>query len=260
MAGRLWGRSPALAASVLFAVLAGGCTSAPPAASPPTGGSSATPSAPTSEPATSPPASVPESPSPTAAASAPSSASCQAGADPRTAIKASAQAQLDAPSYRAETRLTDPSGKGSTTVIEYQAPDRIHVKFSSPEATTEQIQIGSSSWLKVGNTAWQPGPGVNLRNILEAARQFTLATQIKEATYVGSETVAGTRASVYQYTADFSVGGSAARSQAKLWASTADCRPLRAEATVATNVGGREETRKIVETYSYVPVTIEAPR
>jgi hypothetical protein len=186
---------------------------------------------------------------------------CSASADAAEAIKASAAAQLAAPSYRAETVLTRHDGGRGTSVIEYEAPDRLHVTFTSPELgqTTELIQIGGGSWLKI-NGRWTKSPAIDIGEILGIARQLTDAARIANASLVGNERIGSDDAAIYHFTADFSGNGAIAKSDAKLWVRTADCLPLRLESSVTTNAPGATGAEQVVETFSkWGEVSIEAP-
>jgi hypothetical protein len=186
---------------------------------------------------------------------------CSPSGDAAAAIKASAAAQLAAPSYRAETVLTRHDGGRGTSVIEYQAPDRLHVTFTSPELgqTTELIQIGRDSWLKI-NGRWTKSPAIDIGEILGIARQLTDAARITNASFVGNERVGSDDAAVYHFAADFSGNGAIAKSDAKLWVRVVDCLPLRLESSVTTNAPGTTGTEQVVETFSkWGQVSIKAP-
>jgi hypothetical protein len=190
-----------------------------------------------------------------------SATGCSASGDAAAAIKASAAAQLAAPSYRAETVLTRHDGGRGTSVIEYVAPDRLHITFTSPELgqTTELIQIGKASWLKL-NGRWTKSPVIDISEILGIARQLTDAARITDATIVGNERIGSDDAAVYHFTADFSGNGAIAKSDAKLWVRMADCLPMRLESSVTTNAPGATGTEQVVETFSkWGKVSIEAP-
>jgi len=242
IAMRLW-------AMILAMFVALGCAGSHPASSAEAGpGSAASPgSAPTA-----------------GVSSAPASAmatACSASSDAAAMIKASAAAQLAAPSYRAETVLTRHDGGRGTSVIEYQAPDRLHVTFTSPELgqTTELIQIGGGSWLKI-NGRWTKSPAIDIGEILGIARQLTDAARIANTSLVGNERIGSDDAAIYHFTADFSGNMAVAKSDAKLWVRTADCLPLTLESLVTTNAPGATGTEQVVETFSkWGEVSIEAP-
>jgi hypothetical protein len=187
---------------------------------------------------------------------------CPAGAgDAEAAIKASASAQLAAPSYRADTALTRHDGQKGLSTIEYVAPDRLHMTFTSPELgqTTEMIQIGSNSWLKI-NGKWTKSPAIDVREILGISRQLTEAARITNASIVGSEQVGPDATTVYHFVADFSGNGAIATSDAKLWVRNGDCLPVKLESSIKPNVPGATGTEQVLETFSkWGAVTIEPP-
>lgn len=170
-------------------------------------------------------------------------------------------AQLQAKSFRATTNIEPASGDPSQFIIEYLAPDRLHVITDGEE----QIAIkGKGVWSKEGDT-WEEAPS-GFAEILFAALtpesvQKTLKTvQVNSIRFVGVEQLDGKPMFVYEYESVVDAGGgNSIQGKSKVWIGATDRRTYRVEAVAdsASKPGAQDKT---TVTYEYdIPLTIEAP-
>ena len=214
----------------------GGSASAAPSASNPTGGGSS--------------GSRPSSSTTTGAGDC-----SAAGSDPAEAIRSAERAYLAAPSFHAEMTTDDGNGTATAMTLEYVSPDRYRVVFGEGSSATETVQIGSSYWIKA-NGQWTKGAGVDMTQVIGAARQMVDAAKIDDASFIGTETVDGEPANVYHYVFDMSAGSSVAKADGRMWVRLADCWPARLEGDSTTTFGVTHYVQKIGH---YGAVTIDEP-
>jgi hypothetical protein len=176
-------------------------------------------------------------------------------------VVAAMQAQLAAPAYRVEQ--TSIVGRDTATrVLEYVAPDRLHVIEEQVDSTTEMIVIGDTGWKNI-NGNWQPDDMAarNLRGALDTMGDprvvNELATKIFDVQSEGPFELNGQGTHVYRYTTVTGIQGNPIQSTTRLWVRDSDGLPLKQE--VQGTVGDIETT--IVQLFTYDPaMRVEAPR
>jgi hypothetical protein len=182
--------------------------------------------------------------------------------DPFEFIKSATLAQLQATSFRATTNLESGDGTKSQLIIEYVAPDRIHVNLGGGN---EQIAIkGKGAWIKENDT-WEaspPGSEAILFSALspESAEQTLANTKIDTVRFVGVELLNAMPMFVYTYESEIDMGtGATIQGMNKVWIGVVDRRVHQVEATTNSIVKEGAQDR-VIATYEYdIPITIEAP-
>lgn len=226
--------------------------------------------------ATAPAATLATSAQPTATTAAPTEAPAAtatnappaSGSDAFNLIASALQAQLSSKSFRSTSVSTSGNGT-STTVIEYVAPDRIHlIRTNSGAATpSETIAIkGKGSWQKTGGK-WEKSP-VDLSDIVFAFLDPKNLDQLKSTIdlgtvqFVGAELLGTTPTFVYQYDQDIKgagAGGADLKGTYKVWVGATDHRVYKVEgdSDSATKAGAKIHT---LVTYEYdLNIQIDQP-
>jgi len=192
------------------------------------------------------------------AATSGTGASACGTSDPAGIIRAASKAQLAAPSYESSstTQLT-PGGK-STSVLDYQSPNSVHMTIRSASGkVTERIQVGSKGWMKVGST-WVEAPALDIKPILAGAGTFADTVVLSNVAVVGHDTIDGAAATSYSFKAD--LGAGIGTSAGTMWIRDADCLPVKQDATSSTTLSGATVSAHTVTTVTkYGQVTVTAP-
>jgi len=177
-----------------------------------------------------------------------------AGADPRDELIKAMRTMLGARSYRSRTTSSSSSGITSTTMLEFVAPDRFHLsrETQSQRGTLKQetIIIGNDSWMKTGGASWQTFP-MDLGNLIAQLRNPKVVDELAHATevkFIGTDTLEGTPAMVYQFTLD-ERDGKGFKNTTRTWVSVADGLPLKTEANVEMSIAGKTTHIKATTTY-----------
>lgn len=178
-------------------------------------------------------------------------------------IRKATLAQLQSKSFRATTNTLNASGTSSTLVLEYVAPDRIHLVSNG---TTEQIAIkDKGAWVK-SNGKWASLGDATAANMVfglldaKAIDELLKQIEVSSVKYVGAEILDGKPTFVYQYSTSFSTGGTQVlKSNSKVWIDALDQRIVKLEAVNDSLVKPGEKDMLTV-TYEYdLPISIEPP-
>jgi len=178
--------------------------------------------------------------------------------DPTGIIRAAAKAQLAAPSYESSTTSELNPGGSSTSVLDYQSPNSVHMTITSASGkVTERIQVGSKGWMKVGST-WVEAPALDIKPILAGAGTFADTVVLSNVAVVGHDTIDGAAATSYSFKAD--LGAGIGTSAGTMWIRDADCLPVKQDATSSTTLSGATVSAHTVTTVTkYGQVTVTAP-
>ena len=150
---------------------------------------------------------------------------------PSDALAQAMRTQLAAKSYRVRISSVSMSPQGDT-VVEYVAPDRIHM--TNP--LSEMIAVGSQTYTRQGQGPWQKAPfdaGEIARNLRDPKLVDQLATNY-DIKFVGQETMDGAPMLVYEY-APKSTSPSRQEGKTKVWISAEDSLPRKVETQGVTN-------------------------
>ena len=153
------------------------------------------------------------------------------GMTPSDALAQAMRTQLAAKSYR--VRISSyPSPVQGETVVEYVAPDRIHM--SNP--LSEMIAVGSVTYTRQGGGPWEKAP-INAGEIARTFRDPKLIDQLTtnyDIKYVGQDTLDGAAMLVYEYTPK-GTSPSPKGGKTKVWISADDSLPRKVETQSAAN-------------------------
>jgi hypothetical protein len=173
-----------------------------------------------------------------------------ASADPKAALDSSLKKQLGLNSYSG-TLVGEFQGKSTTSLIEYLAPDRYHMKNSVVEA----ILIGKTTYVSLAGK-WMK-LNMDMTSLINSFRNpALLEAGISNAAYIGTDQVNGAAADVYSYTSTANFNGSKLSANVKVWITRQDNLPAKMEVT--GQVGGVNTLSTIKYDYSS-KVTIEPP-
>ena len=147
----------------------------------------------------------------------------------------------------------------STRVVDFAAADRAHAKWiNGPLGNTEVITIGNKEYTKLNNGKWTEGaatPAARREGTPERMREL-LASVIKDAKYVGPETVNGIACHAYIYAIDGNLTGQRWLGTAKSWIRASDGLPQQIDSEL--NLSSYNAKSHI--TYEYdVDVKVEKP-
>ena len=120
--------------------------------------------------------------------------------DDRARLIAEVKPMLALTAYRERSVITF-RGKTTTRLLEFVAPDRIHV---SGGVSPETISIGSKTWMRIPGAGWQPSP-IGIGSMVRAMRTSSSFSQLandENATYVdgGAGTWNGQPALIFRST------------------------------------------------------------
>lgn len=178
-------------------------------------------------------------------------------------IRKATLAQLQSKSFRATTNTLNAGGTSTTLVLEYVAPDRIHLVSNG---TTEQIAIkDKGAWVK-SNGKWASLGDATAANMVfglldaKAIDELLKQIEVSSVKYVGAEILDGKPTFVYQYMTSFDTGGTQVlKSNSKVWIDALDQRIVKLEAINDSLVKPGEKDTLTV-TYEYdLPLSIEPP-
>jgi hypothetical protein len=145
----------------------------------------------------------------------------------------------------------------STRVVDFAAPDRSHMKWSGgPGGDVEAISIGDKHyWFADGK--WTAGtlPSSRGANRSEAFAN-KLAEMVKEAKYLGQETVNSVPCFAYSYTVEANLGGQHYAGTGKAWIGAADGLPHQNDSEF--NFGGYAQKSHLVYEYN-LNIKVEPP-
>jgi len=150
---------------------------------------------------------------------------------PPDALAQSMRAQLEAKSYRVRISSFSSTVQGET-LVEYVAPDRIHM--TNP--ISEMIGVGSETYARQGQGPWQKAPF----NAGEIAATFRDPKLIEDLTtnydikFVGTDTLDGAPMMVYEY-APKATSPASRSGKTKVWISTEDSLPRKVETQGVNN-------------------------
>jgi hypothetical protein len=209
-----------------------------------------------------------EAPTAAATAAATKNAPPASGANALDLIANAMQAQLSAKSFRSTIVTSEGGQTTATTVIEYVAPDRVHLTRTLPGAQgSETIVIkGQGTWEKT-NGKWIKSP-VDLSAVAFAFLDPKVIDQLKSSVNVGTLQLVGpdligtTPTFVYQY--DESVkgigaGGGDLNGTYKVWVGATDHRvyKLEGDSDSPAKAGAKIHT---LATYEYdINIQIQPP-
>src|ERR1041384_1420891 len=147
---------------------------------------------------------------------------------------------------------------GGTRVAEFAAADRFHVKWTNGAiGNTEIITIGDKQYSKLNNGKWTVGAPSGFSPLLQEKRmREMMASAVKDAHYIGTETINGVPCYAYTYTMEIEVSGQKWTSTGKSWIGSSDGLPhqLDSETTVSSY------KQKPHVTYEYnVDIKVEKP-
>lgn len=177
-------------------------------------------------------------------------------------IRKATLAQLSSKSFRGTTKTLNADGTSTTLVLEYVAPDRIHMISNG---ATEQIAIkDKGAWIKSGGKWTSLGDATTANMVFglldpKAIDELLKQIEVSSVKYVGSEMLNGKPTFVYVYTTSFSTGTQMLKSNSKVWIDAADQRIVRLEALndSLTKPGAQD---KLTLDYEYdLPLSIEQP-
>jgi hypothetical protein len=170
--------------------------------------------------------------------------------DQKTTLENSLKKQLGLASYSG-TLIGEYQGISTTTLIEYLAPDRYHMKNSIVEA----ILIGKTTYVSLAGN-WKK-LNVDMTGLINTFRNpGLLESGISNVAYSGTDQVNGSSADVYTYTGTTNINGNALLVNIKVWITRQDNLPAKMEVT--GQVGGITTMSTIVYNYTS-KVTIEPP-
>lgn len=217
-------------------------------------------SAPTAVPTAAPlPTAVPtEAPQPTEApAAAEAAPTGSAGLD---LLMNALRAQFAQKAWRTTVTIED-GGEVNTTMIEYVAPDSVHMTMGPG---VEFIILKEGTWQKGEDGKWQKLPmdmSSMVASILDPAQVDDLMkdTTVDQVKFLGPDLIGGKPVWVYHYASRMNLGEETIASDAKLWIGVLDRLPYRGEGEGDSikNPGSKLKTSVV---YEYGPdIKIEAP-
>ena len=131
-----------------------------------------------------------------------------------------------------------PETSGGTRVADFVAADRFHVKWANgPLGNTEIITIGDKQYSKLDNGNWTEGAPSEFAALKREKRmREMMASAVKDAHYIGTETINGVPCHTYSYTMEVEVSGQKWTSMGKAWIGSSDGLPhqLDFETTVSS--------------------------
>ncbi|HEX5733081.1 MAG TPA: hypothetical protein VF131_09625 [Blastocatellia bacterium] len=152
---------------------------------------------------------------------------------PPDALAQAMRTQLAAKSYR--VRISSyPAAMQGETLVEYVAPDRIHM--SNP--LSELIAVGSVTYTRRGSGPWEKAP-INAGEIARTFRDPKLIDQLTtnyDIKFVGQDTLEGAPMLVYEYTPK-ETSPSPKGGKTKVWISADNSLPRKVETQSAANPG-----------------------
>ena len=190
--------------------------------------------------------------------------------DPRSDLIAALKNRDTAPSYRMEGSVSQSDGRSISIIMEFQAPDRIHVIRTGQvgglgSQKGETISIGTETWLKREDGPWKKSPiNINVAGtIFDDKKLEELAKENSaEVKYLGNESLNGSEMKVYQFSDEKKDEdtGEITKLTGKYWIGVADKRPHKMEGQSETNEAGKEVTSKESGTFDYdAAVKIDPP-
>jgi hypothetical protein len=150
---------------------------------------------------------------------------------PSDALAQAMRTQLSAKSYRVRISSSPAAAQGET-LVEYVAPDRIHM--SNP--LNEMIAVGSVTYTRQGDGPWQKAP-INAGEIARTFRDPKLIDQLTtnyDIKFVGEDTLDGAPMLVYEYTPK-ATSSAPKGGKTKVWISAVDSFPRKVETQGVTN-------------------------
>ncbi len=236
------GLSTGLVLCVLVAL--GACS--PPAATP---SPAAVPTPPTS--ATEPPQPAAPVPAATGVPEAPPVLSNGPSGNLFDLILRSQKAQLAVPTLRSTMVTTLPNGSSVTTVVEYKAPDRVHLQSGANELIAIK---GKGGWQRRGGE-WVASPADmtdSVFNFVDPATIDRLSRQVapESVKFVGSDTLNGLPMWMIEYSSvakNSAPGGGDVNTKGKVWIGVNDGLPYKAEGTADAGADGTSKTSVIYE-------------
>jgi hypothetical protein len=178
------------------------------------------------------------------------------------------QAQASAKSFRSTSVTTTETGATSTTVLEYVAPDRVHMlRSGSAGPGSETITIkGQGTWQKIKGT-WTKSP-VDLSAAAFAFLDPKLIDQVKSSVNIGTLQLIGpdllgtTPTFVYQYNMDIkgvTADGGDLKGSYKVWIGVTDHRVYKEEGDTDSLTKPGAKTHTLI-TYEYdINIQIQPP-
>lgn len=180
--------------------------------------------------------------------------------DPFNVLKNATLAEIQAKSFRQTTTIVSGDGKTSQLMIEYVAPDRIHLV----SASGEQIAIkGKGAWVKHADKWQASAPAmadVFFQALSPAGIDELLKTiQVKSVKFLGPELLDGKPMFVYQYETSIDLGGQSIKGTSKMWIGALETRAYRVE-SISDSIAKPGTQDKTTSIYLYdIPITIEPP-
>lgn len=151
-----------------------------------------------------------------------------------------------------------PETSGGTRVAEFVAADRFHVKWANgPLGNTEIITIGDQQYSKFDNGNWTEGAPSEFASLKrEKQMREMMASSVKDAHYIGTETIHGVPCHTYAYTMEVGVSGQKWTSTGKAWIGSGDGLPHQFDFELTVN----SYKQKSHVTYEYnVDIKVEKP-
>jgi outer membrane lipoprotein-sorting protein len=173
------------------------------------------------------------------------------------------RAQLDAKSYRAHVTSSLSDGTNNTMTIEYVAPDRYRMTSEAKPGggksyQMEYVIVGGVTYIKAPNRDWVKSP-IDASGMIKAFRDPKMLDELAKTAdvkYVGTDTLDGEPALIYQYTQNNPMGMNL-KSTSKTWLSVADGLPRKTE-TEGEFSGQKTKTLVTISDYNS-DIKIEAP-
>jgi hypothetical protein len=200
----------------------------------------------------------PAPPSATATLSAPSG-------NPFDVIMNAQRAQLTAKTFRSRTTTTLANGKTSAQVVEYVAPDRVHLTL----ATGDEIIVikGVGTFRKVTGGQWTKSPVdmsatafafLDPKN-LDDLQKMVVLSQVK---FVGPELLDNKPMFVYQYATlvkGLAPGNTDLAGTSRIWIGATDGLPYKLESEQDSAITKGEKTKTVITLEYDSSIKIEAP-
>jgi hypothetical protein len=242
----------------------------PATAIPPTAAPTDTPESPIPTPES--PIATPESPLATPTLSAettpvtPTAASDASGATtgglPDIIVNAQ-KLQMQSGAFRAVMKIDTGAGITVENTIEYQLPDRVHMITPAGEFVAIRNQ---GTWQKNGST-WEKAQtdlGASIFSNLDpkALDDLRKSLDVKQGSVkdMGTQTLNGKPAHVYQYESSINAGGTTINSTTTLWIDPATNLPIQSDIVSDPLVAGGAKTKMTI-TYTYDPnIKVETPK
>jgi hypothetical protein len=171
----------------------------------------------------------------------------------RQAVLSALRAQAAQPAFQIYSLIVAGVQRAESRV-EYQSPDRFHVRDDSGEVVVigrQALTLKDGAWVDAGAPALDLVAGLNDPAGVDAVEQSMVAARLVGAAMFDNQPV-----KVYEYDTRRSAQGAEMSMTAKLWVSDASGLPVKREAEISAS----DRTTTLMTLYTYDPaVTVEDP-